>query len=90
MTLQEIKDNYAKEQGYLDWDDLCYYYELDPELSTIDKKENIDRHIDEVCILAQERALENASGLVDQFIGKGYLMNPLIKGAITDKSNLVK
>ena len=53
-TLQEIKNNYAQEQGYEDWDTfLNYYGGRHPEW--------FDQHWTEICIRAQKKALEKAA-----------------------------
>lgn len=51
MTLQEIKDNYAKEQGYLFWNHFLKNAEWEKILISFD----------ELCILSQQQALNNAS-----------------------------
>lgn len=49
-TLQEIKDKYAIEQGYKDWE-------------SIRNKPGyvVESHMDEICIRAQKEALEKAA-----------------------------
>lgn len=45
-TLETLKNNYAKEQGYEDWVDLAIYHEL--------KADRLDKHWQEICIRAQK------------------------------------
>lgn len=51
MNLETLKNNYAQEQGYEDWEQLVMISGL----------EEITKHIGEICILAQKAALENAT-----------------------------
>lgn len=50
-TLQEIRENYAKENGFADWE----------QLDMLAGRQEINEHIDEICIRAQKLVLENAA-----------------------------
>ena len=80
-TLQEIKNNYAQEQGYEDWVDLVIHHEL--------KADRLDKHWIEICIRAQkvalEKAAENAKIEMD-LQTDWYFVN---KESITDPENLI-
>ena len=58
MNLQTIKDNYAQEQGYDDWE----------QLDILSGQEEITKHIDEICIRAQKAALEKAAERLERKI----------------------
>ena len=72
-TLQEIKNTYAIEQGYEDWGDL-----QDDNLSD---GEEMEMHMDEICIRAQKEALEKAA--------ENFYMD-WHKSTITNPENLVR
>ena len=91
-TLQEIKDTYAKENGYEDWDDLSEKnnYADDYEL-----------HWTSVCIRAQKLALEKAVENAEITCSRktthckqcygGGCENPIVeKESITNPENLIR
>ena len=51
MDLQTLKNNYAQEQGYEDWEDL-----IEDNWKTI----LMESYMNEICIRAQKEALEKA------------------------------
>ena len=51
-NLQEIKNAYAIEEGYEDWDELRYWRDI----SVV-----ADGYMNEICIRAQKLVLENAA-----------------------------
>ena len=71
MTLQELKDNYAQEQGFLEWEELHMACQFEG------KNLHFAKHIDAVIILAQQEALKNVSKTID--IGSITSENNLIK-----------
>lgn len=83
MTLEDLKQLYASDQGYDGWDDLAI-------CSTDDE---YDKQWRNVCILAQKEALKNAAREVDLMLkelgtgrGRTTLVDP---DTITDESNLI-
>lgn len=87
MTLEDLKQLYASDQGYDGWDDLAI-------CSTDDE---YDQQWRNVCILAQKQALENAAGnakQIDLNEGKcGGMLHPCLfidEETITDESNLIR
>lgn len=56
-TLQEIKNQYAQEQGYDDWESI--------QFDTLSEGEEMEDHMNEICIRAQKAALENAAEKYD-------------------------
>lgn len=52
-TLQDIKDEYAREHGYGDWENL--------QSDTFSDGEKMESHMDEICLRAQKAALKNAA-----------------------------
>lgn len=54
-NLQEIKDTYAQEQGYEDWEDLRIEFYGDA------RPLRIEEFMDEICIRSQKAALEKAA-----------------------------
>ena len=83
-TLQEIKDTYAKEQGYEDWKELMEeLYGNVPEL-------RIEKYMDEICICAQKEALEKAveNAKIEMDLQTDwYFVN---KESITNEENLIR
>ena len=78
-TLQEIKNNYAQEQGYEDWDTfLNYYGGRHPEW--------FDQHMTEICIRAQKEALEKAANK-EELSYEGFFV---IRESITNPENLIR
>lgn len=51
-TLNTLKNNYAQEQGYEDWDDL-----IEDNWKTI----LMELHMNEICLRAQKAALERVA-----------------------------
>lgn len=60
-TLQEIKNNYAQEHGYEDWEGLRIEFYGDA------RPLRIEGFMDEICIRAQKVALENAAESRNKF-----------------------
>lgn len=91
MSLQEIKDNYAKSVGYDNWEDLEYsinneefknkhYYHLNDET---------DNHIDQVMKLYAMECLKKASENMKQTAGQWNADFSSQKRSIHNESNLV-
>lgn len=53
MDLQTLKNQYAQEHGYDDWDDLWHAH--------IHELLDFEMHMNEICIRAQKAALEKAA-----------------------------
>ena len=68
-TLLEIKNNYAQEQGYDDWDDLRIEFYGDA------RPLRIEEFMDEICIRAQKVALEKAAEYFDMYWNKSVITN---------------
>ena len=81
-TLQEIKNHYAKEQGYEDWRELQEFHSRNPR--------EIESYMNEICIRAQklalEKAVENAKIEMD-LQTDWYFIN---KESITNEQNLIR
>ena len=81
MDLQTIKNNYAQEQGYEDWEDL-----IEDNWKTI----LMESHMNEICIRAQKLALENAveNAKIEMDLQTDwYFVN---KESITNEENLIR
>lgn len=88
-TLQEIKNTYAIEQGYEDWEHLLrknYWNDGDIEL-----------HMDEICIRAQKAYGEKIKESVSTFIESDLTVNDIfiddyvnIISKITNPENLIR
>ena len=83
-ALQEIKDTYAKEQGYEDWKELMEeLYGNVPEL-------RIEKYMDEICICAQKEALEKASENATMLFDAVYDWHAVNKESIINENNLIR
>lgn len=85
-TLQQIKDEYAIEQGYKDWAHLM----IDCCINAF----RVERHTDAVNILSQQQALKNASENVDpedcyRYSSEEHTVER-IEQSILSENNLVK
>ena len=91
-TLQEIKNHYAQEQGYEDWEDL-----IEDNWKTI----LMESHMNEICIRAQKAALEKAAENAEITCSRktthckqcygGGCENPIVeKESITNPENLIR
>lgn len=82
-TLTEIKNTYAQEQGYADWESLRW-----GKMSQIEETES---DIDEICLRAQKAALEKAAENTEDLkyidVG-GYRI--LDTTSITNPENLIR
>ena len=86
-TLETLKNNYAQEHGYEDWENL--------QLDTLSEGEEMEGHMDEICIRAQkealEKAVENAKLVPLQGIGFiDFSKQMLDKHSITNPENLIR
>ena len=100
MTLQKIKDDYAKKLGYSNWNDLCEQHVINSRYP----HSGLNYHQDKVCILAQKQALKNAaengklliehsgrsSNKHDYFISENDTFVEVCTESILSESNLVK
>lgn len=88
MTLQKIKDKYAKEKGYPNWDDLSKEHRY--------RIVSYEKHMDNICILAQKQVLYNVAENA-KAISSGYTESvwhcgcsyEVHKESILNESNLV-
>lgn len=78
-TLNTLKNTYAQEQGYVDWDDLAGQ-----------STDYIDQHWTEVCIRAQKAALEKAaeSARVQMELQTDWY--GVDRASITNENNLIR
>src|SRR5690606_36898149 len=77
-----IKDDYAREHGYDDWNEILY--------STDDPNE-LDIHIDAVSLLRAKQALENARHhFTYQVYSDGQVSPYVDKDSIVDVNNIPK
>lgn len=99
-TLQEIKNEYAQEQGYDDWQAFVYEYgEENPDWHDYGQAHpnNFHKHMDEICIRAQkvalEMAAENVKMLATDFncdCGQTHTDWNVNKESITNPENLIR
>ena len=80
MDLQTLKNNYAQEQGYEDWE----------QLDMLSGREEITKHIDEICIRAQKEALEKASENATMLFDAVYDWHAVNKESIINENNLIR
>jgi hypothetical protein len=80
-TLQEIKNHYAQEQGYEDWEDL-----IEDNWKTI----LMESHMNEICIRAQKLALEKASENATMLFDAVYDWHAVNKESIINENNLIR
>ena len=85
-TIQEIKDKYAIEQGYPNWNELRHWRDVSGVA---------DAYMDEICIRAQKAALEKAAE--NAKIEKEYsikyqdfIPDGIDKDSITNPENLIR
>lgn len=90
-NLQEIKDTYAKEQGYEDWEDLRI------ELYGDARQLRIEEFMDEICIRTQKAYGETIKESVSTFIESDLTVNDIfiddyvnIISKITNPENLIR
>ena len=81
MDLQTLKNNYAQEQGYEDWEDL-----IEDNWKTI----LMESHINEICIRAQKAALEKAAENVTMNLDFKLDWYSINKESITNEENLIR
>ena len=80
-TLQEIKNHYAQEQGYEDWEDL-----IEDNWKTI----LMESHMNKICIRAQKLALEKASENATMLFDAVYDWHAVNKESIINENNLIR
>lgn len=61
MTLDEIKNNYALERNWSNWDDFLRNCILNACTGVLDQA------IDDICILAQKRSVKKCDGCGNKF-----------------------
>ncbi len=87
-SLQEIKNNYAQEYGYEEWDSLWHAH--------IHKLLDFEIIMDDICLIAQKAALENAAEnvtTVHHANQSSYEIERAVhytKHSITNKNNLIR
>ena len=82
MDLQTLKNNYAQEQGYEDWEDL-----IEDNWKTI----LMESHMNEICIRAQKLALEKAAENAYIHYPASNNLNPCVdETTITNPENLIR
>ena len=80
-TLQEIKNHYAQEQGYEDWEDL-----IEDNWKTI----LMESHMNEICIRAQKLALEKAAENATMNFDFQLDWHVINKESIINENNLIR
>lgn len=75
-TLLDIKNTYAQEQGYEDWE----------QLNMLSGRKEINEHIDEICIRAQKAYGETIKESVSTFIKSDLTVNDIF---IDDYVNII-
>lgn len=81
MDLQTLKNNYAQEQGYEDWEDL-----IEDNWKTI----LMESHMNEICIRAQKIALEKAAENATMLFDAVYDWHAVNKESIINENNLIR
>lgn len=61
MNLENLKNTYAQEQGYEDWDDYVIKHFVSSKYSMTATLSVFENHMDKICIRAQKAALEKAA-----------------------------
>lgn len=89
-TLEEIKNNYAQEQGYEDWDNYVLKHFALSKFSMLATISVFEQRMDEICIRAQKAALENASENADTEVYNGGEIIGIDHKSITDPENLIQ
>lgn len=94
MDLQTLKNTYAQDKGYEDWDDLWYAH--------IHKLLDFEIVMDDICLRAQKAALENAAEnavttIEEYYVGEvaghiGMMADRVIidRCSITNEQNLIR
>ncbi len=86
-TLENLKNNYAQEHGYSDWEDLV---RLNILIVDAENEYELDKHYTKICIRAQKAALEKAAenAMVDSDLtGQTYWVD---SDSITNPENLIR
>ena len=81
MDLQTLKNNYAQEQGYEDWEDL-----IEDNWKTI----LMESYMNEICIRAQKIALEKAAENATMLFDAVYDWHAVNKESIINENNLIR
>ena len=88
-TLETLKNNYAQEQGYEDWENL--------QLDTLSEGEEMEDHMAEICIRAQKVALEkkierlkSLRSVYDAGSGQHNILSLLLNEFETTPENLIR
>ena len=88
-TLETLKNNYAQEQGYEDWENL--------QFDTLSEGEEMETHMDEICIRAQKVALEkkierlkSLRSVYDAGSGQHNILSLLLNEFETNPENLIR
>lgn len=81
-SLSQIKDTYAKEYGYEDWDEMSNDWAI---------WHHMEYHMGNILILAQKQALKNASESADIHYPLENNYNACVdKQSILNENNIVK
>lgn len=83
-TLEQIKNDYAKDLGYYDWENLmtevCYF-----------NNEEFFNHENELLILVQKECLKNAEkSTIEQYLRPKTLNYDELGKLITNENNIIK
>ena len=81
-TLLEIKNNYAKEQGYKSWSEIMFLNHRNHIA--------IENHMNEICIRAQKAVLEKASEKGCDSLELYISEYETLSKAITNPENLIR
>lgn len=90
--LQEIKNNYAQEQGFEDWETLIHsvinHAGINGKYAAIIA---VEKHLNEICLRAQRAVLENAAeNTSTQYVRPKTFHYKEIEDFITNEQNLIR
>ena len=75
-TILEIKNHYAQEKGYEDWEVYFINHFASSSFSMTATLSVFEKCMNEICIRAQKAALEKAAEHFDMYCNKSAITNP--------------
>ena len=88
-TLIEIKDNYATEQGFENWDKIIEKFGLDGQITKSEFKEHENKVFELIQIEQQKLIAENADTKMERY---NVLQDVIVvdKSSIINENNIIK
>lgn len=81
-TIEEIKNNYAKEQGFENWDKIIEKFGLDGQITKSEFKEHENKVFELIQVEQQKLIAENADTKMERY-------NDLQDVVVVDKSSII-